>query len=127
MVSVRSANPVTSFLHLVTALSRLGAFLLAVAMLLSFAIVPSHNFTTHFRSPEVRRSVLRHTSVSPTHAQVRLDPSPRRTEPVAAMQARPRTPHTEGVVEVATRDSIVEPLHRLKLGPHSDTDPEPHL
>jgi len=35
-----------------------------VAMLLTFPTIKPHNFTDHFRTPEVRRSILRHTQVA---------------------------------------------------------------
>ncbi len=69
MVFIRIAKPVSFFSHLVAVSVRLGACLLAVAMLLSFPALRSHSFMTHFRSPEVRRSVVRHNPVSPMHGK----------------------------------------------------------
>ena len=33
-------------------------------MLLTFPTIKSHNFTDHLRTPEVRRSIVRHTQVT---------------------------------------------------------------
>jgi|SRR5580698_862587 hypothetical protein len=44
------------------------ACVLSVAMLLSFPAGNAHRFNPHFRSPEVRRTAERHTSIaSPSH------------------------------------------------------------
>ena len=40
------------------------ACIVSVAMLLTFPTIKPHAFTDHFRTPEVRRSILRHTQVA---------------------------------------------------------------
>jgi hypothetical protein len=45
-------------------LLRVVACVLSVAMLLSLVIAKSHNFGAHFRTPEVRRTTMRHTTAA---------------------------------------------------------------
>lgn len=40
------------------------ACVVSVAMLLTFPTVKPHNFSDHLRTPEVRRSIVRHTQVA---------------------------------------------------------------
>jgi hypothetical protein len=35
-------------------------------MLLTFPLIKAHTFNDHFRTPEIRRSILRHTQVAET-------------------------------------------------------------
>jgi hypothetical protein len=125
MVSNRSADPPSFLSHRTTAVAHVAACLIAVVMLLSLPAIRSHSFSTHFRSPEVRRSMARHTSVSPIHAEAKLQLAASEIEPVIAIPAQPPIP-LENREEVA-RASIIETLHRMKLGPHSEADSEPHL
>jgi hypothetical protein len=46
------------------AIIRAIACIASVAMLLTFPMVKPHSFTDHFRPPEVRRSMVRHTHVA---------------------------------------------------------------
>jgi len=52
-----SFDSLTAFLHV-------AVCVVSVAMLLSFPASSVHNFGTHFRTPEVRRALERHTSVA---------------------------------------------------------------
>jgi hypothetical protein len=52
-----SFDSLTAFLHV-------AVCVVSVAMLLSFPAAKVHNFGAHFRTPEVRRSTERHTSVA---------------------------------------------------------------
>ena len=88
MVFIRIAKPVSFFSHLVAVSVRLGACLLAVAMLLSFPALRSHSFVIHFRSPEVRRSVAQHNPLSPMHGQAKLQLARSEIEPVLAIRAK---------------------------------------
>jgi hypothetical protein len=127
MLFTRSVNPPTFFSHRIAACARVAACLVAVVMLLSLPALRSHTFSTHFRSPEVRRSMARHTSVSPIHAEAKLQLCASEIEPVVAIQAQRQTPLQNHEGETIARASIVETLHRMKLGPHSEADSEPHL
>jgi hypothetical protein len=46
------------------AIIRAVACLASAAMLLTFPMSTPHSFTDHFRTPEVRRSIVRHTAVA---------------------------------------------------------------
>jgi hypothetical protein len=104
---------------------RFGTCLLALVMLISFPALRSHDFTAHFRVSEVARFVKRHTFVSPMHGETKLRLTISAIEPVPAIRTLPQSLKSHFETEVATRSSIVETLHRLKLGPHTDSDPEP--
>jgi hypothetical protein len=123
----RIAKPLLLLPHLVRVVLGASACLLAAVMLLSLPLLRSHTFTTHFRSPEVRRSAARHTSVSPLHAEPKLELASCELEPVIRPQPQPHNSllHREGV-HIA-RASIIEVFHRLKLGPHRQADSEPPL
>jgi len=54
---------------------RVAACLTAMLLLLSFPMTPAHRFSTHFRSPEIRRSLERHTFVASYDAHPDIDPS----------------------------------------------------
>ncbi len=122
---VFSAHSPSFLAHRTAAFARVAACLLAVMMLLSLPMTRSHTFSTHFRSPEVRRSVARHTAVSPIHAEAKLQLAASEIEPVPAIQAQPQTPLRNR--EEVARASIIETLHRMKLGPPGEADSEPHL
>ena len=53
-----------------TSLMRLAAGLVVVVMLLLFPVTRAHDFGTHFRNPEVRRSIARHTFVAQSHDNI---------------------------------------------------------
>lgn len=123
MVSILIAKRVLSFSHALAVRAKLSACLLAIAMLLSFPVAGPHNFRSHYRSPEVRGPVVRHTVVSAIHGHANLRLTPSAIEPVLAIRARPRAVNPSPEREIPERVSIVQKLHRLKLGPHSDGDP----
>jgi hypothetical protein len=46
------------------AIIRAVACIASVAMLLTFPTIKAHSFTDHYRTPEVRRSIVRYTQVA---------------------------------------------------------------
>jgi hypothetical protein len=50
--------------HKLTGMLNLAACIVTVLMLLAFPIRSAHRFENHFRAPEVRRSIERHTVVA---------------------------------------------------------------
>jgi len=106
-----------------TTVKRLTAFLyltvcgLSVAMLLLFPSAKVHNFGTHFRTPEVRRTTQSHSFVTQsdeTTAHERLDdstPLPEFFTPVDAVQ----NPLASDGREVTGEVPLVRLLHRMKL------------
>jgi hypothetical protein len=57
-------TPLTAMMKTVAAVIHTIACIASVAMLLMFPAVKPHSFTDHFRTPEVRRSIVRHTQVT---------------------------------------------------------------
>jgi hypothetical protein len=55
---------ISSSLNSLTAFLQVAACIVSVAMLLLFPAAKVHNFGTHFRTPEVRRAIERHTFVA---------------------------------------------------------------
>jgi hypothetical protein len=56
----------TSVIKGAAAVVRALACLTSVAMLLTFPLIKSHSFNDHIRTPEIRRSIVRHTQVAET-------------------------------------------------------------
>jgi hypothetical protein len=56
--------PLTAMMRTTAAIIRAIACIASVAMLLTFPMIKPHNFADHFRTPEVRRSIVRHTQVA---------------------------------------------------------------
>jgi hypothetical protein len=54
----------TAMMRTTAAIIRAIACIASVAMLLTFPIIKPHSFADHFRTPEVRRSIVRHTQVA---------------------------------------------------------------
>jgi hypothetical protein len=104
---------------------RFGACLLALSMLISFPAGRSHEFTAHFRAGETARFVKRHTFVSPMQGETKFNLTVSDFQPVRTIRTEPPSLRDRFEVETTTRVSIVEALHRLKLGPHTESDPEP--
>jgi len=103
----------------VTACRRLFPRLLGIfgiAMLVSLSFTPVHSFSNHFRAPEVRRSVKRHTVVSQAEdcaSAVTL----RHSEPTAIVP--PFENDALRVIANAQSPSVlpvIRRLRRLKLG-----------
>jgi hypothetical protein len=61
------ARRITSRLDSLRGFLNIAACVVSVLMLLSFPATRFHNFPTHFRNPEVRRSTERHTAVAPAN------------------------------------------------------------
>ncbi len=96
---------------------RPAACLTAMLLLLSFPMTPAHRFSTHFRSPEVRRSLERHTFVASYDAHpdiepsdINLAPTPEAQIEVSAGVASPRA------FELPRPVSLARLLMRPKLG-----------
>jgi hypothetical protein len=125
MVSFRIAvGPVSSRFHRAPFI-RSGACLVALVMLLSAPLARSHDFTIHFRIREVARFVERHTFVSPMHGEAKFCLTMAEVEPILAFRTEPHSLEDHFEADVTARVSIVEALHRLKLGPHRESYSEP--
>jgi hypothetical protein len=53
-----------SAIRIATAIVRILACLASIAMLLTFPIIKPHIFSDHYRTPEIRRSIVRNTHVA---------------------------------------------------------------
>jgi hypothetical protein len=116
-----SLNTLTGFLHV-------AACIVSIAMLLSFPATRVHNFGTHFRTPEVRRAIERHSSVAHSHDNA--------LDRVAQSDLLPMffTP-TEtaskivplGNFEAASEVPLPRLLNRLKLNPAGSGGQDPLL
>lgn len=105
------------------------ACLFSLVMLVSFPITKAHHFETHFRNPEVRRPVLRHTSMSQPEDNrpervVRYDIRPTPLIPVdSASNLKPLAKFAAAV----SRTPLRRRLLRLKLGPSRASGQTPDL
>jgi hypothetical protein len=106
----------------------LGICLLSVLTLLTFPMQSAHQFTDHFRTPEVRRSIERHTPIA--------QPESEAAERIPHQPVLPTRiiPIDDGVVITAVANfglSSQVPLSRLlsrvKLGSRSSRAPDPLL
>ena len=109
-------------------LLHLAACVASILMLLAFPIRPVHQFANHFRTPEVRRSMERHTPV----AQPEAGPA----ESIAHQAVLPAlvAPVDTGDVitpigefELSSEIPLSRLLLRLKLGPSRAGDQDPLL
>jgi hypothetical protein len=114
--------------HKAARLFNLAACIVSVLTLLTFPMQSAHQFTNHFRTPEVRRSIERHTPVTQSESQV--------TEciPYQALLPNLIIPVDEGKVpirvtnfEFASQVPLSRLLSRLKLGPSRSDGPDPLL
>ena len=112
---------------LMTAFFRAAACIVSVAMLLSFPASGVHHFGTHVRTPEVRRAIVRHSSVA-------LDDE-NAHERVAQCDLLPVffTP-SETIGKITPRSDFESPpvvlsrlLSRLKLNPSGSSGQDPLL
>jgi hypothetical protein len=123
----RFAKPISLSIDLLTMLVRPTACLLAIVTLLSFPALRSHSYQTHLRSPVVRRLVVRHTAISPAPVIAKLQLAQHKRTPVLTVRVEPQALDQNREVEVPARASIVQVLHRIKLGSRGDRDSEPNL
>jgi hypothetical protein len=103
------------------------ACLASVAMLLTFPTIKPHSFSDHFRTPEVRRSILRHTQVAAVEEAtvksiVRFGIQPNALPLLFDFQTKFVTISN---VELAVQASPIRLFLRLKLGasPAGGEDP----
>jgi hypothetical protein len=103
------------------------ACFISVAMLLSFPMIKPHNFSDHFRLPEVRRSIVRHTQVAQaedatTESVERIGIQP---NPLPLLLNVETKFATISNVELAPQASPTRLFLRLKLGasPAGGEDP----
>jgi hypothetical protein len=99
-----------------------------IVMMLTFPANGSHNFGAHFRSNEVRRSIVRHSVVAGPEADgartiARVDT--KRTIPVPVMAESSAKPLAG--FEFSAQVSLIDLLQRFKLGPSRSNGSDPLL
>jgi len=106
----------------------LSISIIGIAMLLSFPANASHNFGEHFRTNEVRRSIVRHAFVAGPEADG--------AQTIAHIDAQPTIPMSVIIesdpkpldsFELSSEFSFVRLIQRFKLGPSSSGGPDPLL
>jgi hypothetical protein len=114
--------------HKAARLFNLAACIVSVLTLLTFPMQAAHQFTDHFRTPEVRRSIERHTPLAQPESQA-TDRIPHQ-----ALLPHILIPVEDGkaIVPVTNLEfSSQVPLSRLfshlKLGRSRSGGPDPHL
>lgn len=106
----------------------LSISVVSIAMLLSFPANASHNFGEHFRTNEVRRSIVRHAFVAGPEADgaqtiAHIDAQPTIPMPVIIEN----DPKPLDVYELSSGFSLVRLIQRVKLGPSRSGGPDPLL
>ena len=94
---------------------RASAGLITLVMLVSFPLTKNHDFEAHFRNAEVRRTVVRHTIVSPAEDSRTGQVVHRDIEPVVLIPVDPGkfNPETKFIVVSCLRPRRL--LLRLKI------------
>ena len=106
----------------------LSISVVGIVMLLSFPANASHNFGEHFRTNEVRRSIVRHAFVAGPEADgaqtiARIDAQP--TIPMPMIIESDSKPLN--VYELSPESSMVRLIQRFKLGPSRSGGSDPLL
>lgn len=114
--------------HAVAVCFEVTVSVVGIAMLLSFPANSSHSFGEHFRSNEVRRSIVRHAIVAGPEADgvqaiAHVDAEPTIPMPVVIES----DPKTLDVFELPSEVSFVRLIQRFKLGSSSSGGSDPLL
>jgi len=107
------------------ALFHAAACILSVAMLLSFPASKVHDFDAHFRTPEVRRSIERNTSVAFGHDNAKESVAHSHLLPTFFVPAQTDRPTTSRDTEKPFEAPRFRILSRLKLSGSGGQDPLP--
>lgn len=117
-----------SFIRALALGFELSISVVGVVMLLSFPTNASHNFGEHFRTNEVRRSIVRHAFVAGPEADG--------AQTIAHIDAQPTIPMPVIIesdskpldsFELSSEFSFVRLIQRFKLGPSRSDGPDPLL
>jgi len=110
----------------------LSISVVAIAMLLSFPANSSHSFAEHFRSNEVRNSIVRHAFVAGpeadgVQANAHFDAEPTIPMPVIIESAAKPLDGFGLSSQVSSEVSFLRLIQRFKLGSSSSGGPDPLL
>src|SRR5579864_2480979 len=119
---------VKSSLRALTAGFELSISVVGILMLLSIPANASHSFGEHFRTNEMRRSIVRHAFVAGPEADgaqtiAHIDAQPTIPMPVIIEN----DPKPLDVYELSSEFSFVRLIQRFKLGPSRTAGPDPLL
>lgn len=112
-----------TFIYRCVAMTRMTACLIAALTLLTFPVQHMHQAANHFRTPEVRNSIERHTFLNETRSdcscQIIIEQD--RFSPLILINSgdRPAALETQGPILVPRISRL---LLRLKLRPRSSSD-----
>ena len=112
----------------ITVIFRVIACLAAAFMLLTLPLSPAHQPTNHFRAPQLRSFVQRHSVLEETRSDVsdRLALEQRQPSPILTVEEQTAA-IPSGEFHSTPEVPISLLLLRLKLGPASSGGLEPHL
>lgn len=120
-------RPVSHCLNSLTAFLHAAACIVSIAMLLSFPAVTVHNFATHFRAPEVRRTAERHTSVvNSDEDNTRERVAQRDLLPTFFVPTEPKTVPGDNL-KLPSQVPLSRLLNRLKLSCRASRGQDPFL
>ena len=104
----------------------IAACLASMVMLLTLSMALTHQNADHFRMPEVRRSVERHSFLNESKSDVVDKISAQNLRPTIVFRGEP-DPGVERIIEPApiVQAPIMRLLMRLKLGPSRSSSPDP--
>ncbi len=117
-----------TFIYRCVTMTRMTACLIAALTLLTFPAQHMHQAANHFRTPEVRNSIERHTFLNDTRSdcsyQITIEQD--RFSPLILIDSddRPAMVETQGPI-LAPRISRL--LLRLKLRPHTSSGQDPFI
>jgi hypothetical protein len=107
---------------------RIAACIISVMMLLLFPAARFHSFQAHFRTPEVRRTTQRHTSVAYSHDDTCERAIVIRPLPISFVDSEPGQRITaRNTVEKPFEAPRLRILSRLKFNPSGSSGPDPLL
>ena len=118
----------SSSVRSLTSLMRLAIGLVIVVMLLLSPLARAHDFGTHFRNPEVKRSTARHTFAAHSHENTpeRIAQNSLRLVALASIVTDRQITVAENF-DAIPHLPLVRMLKRLKLNPAAQAESDPLL
>ena len=106
----------------------LAACIVSVLTFLTLPLQPAHRFTDHLRTPEVRRSIERHTPIAQPESETaqRIPRQAMLPTGVIFVDAAEVITFISDL-ELSSQPPLLRLLSRLKLGTRSSSTPDPLL
>lgn len=104
-----------------------AAWVAAIAVVLTFSVVPVHQFSPHFRSPDLGRWTEGHTNAAQpeTSAAGRIAPTIALERTIPALVQIDSASSSLVDIELASEVPLARLLKRLKLGPSRTANSDP--